>query len=170
MQGSIATRSQRSSPSLSPRSAEKVRPSARPRQHHHERSHSATPRDAPSDDMELEDAAAPPPQTSLNIVGLPIREVRATHRPRKAMNKSCESNGRGFGWEIALHAASVTLVDSFHTIVARSHIYMCDTNVWDLCTVNSRTFLCRPVPNLNATIRSCFIALRCRICLALRNA
>jgi hypothetical protein len=61
----------------------------------------------------------------LNNVGLPIREVRVTRRPRKVVNKSCESNGRGFGWEIALHAASVTLVDFFpHDSSAFSHKYV----------------------------------------------
>jgi hypothetical protein len=57
--------------------------------------------------------------------------------------KSGESQRRDFGWEIAHEAVSRHPPISINTIVARTHMYTHDANVWDLSIVQG-PFSCCP--------------------------
>jgi hypothetical protein len=62
------------------------------------------------------------------------------HRPTReqchtAMQKVPNRNVRGFGWEMAHDAVSRRPPIPLYTMVARTHMYTYDANVWDLSIV-----------------------------------
>jgi hypothetical protein len=85
----------------------------------------------------------------------PFSTTRQTYSDEKVANRTV----RDFGREIAHAAVSRRPPISLPRIVARTHMYTYDANVWDFVP-RSTTIFCRPAPNPNITIRNFCIAVR----------